>query len=110
MKLQPKDIHEQMRSDVMQWAGKIRVKPRQVRIQDMTKKWASCSAQGTVTFSTDLLSEPPPFREVVVVHELLHLIVPNHGKLFKSLLNAYVPGWEKRVGRPVSRLCGTDAH
>jgi hypothetical protein len=35
------------------------------------------------------------FREVVIVHELLHLLVPNHGKLFKSLLNAYLPGWEK---------------
>jgi len=34
------------------------------------------------------------FQDYVIVHELLHLQVPNHGKLFKSLMNAYLPGWE----------------
>jgi predicted metal-dependent hydrolase len=29
------------------------------------------------------------------VHELLHLQVPNHGKLFKSRLSALVSGWEQ---------------
>jgi predicted metal-dependent hydrolase len=60
----------------------------------MTKKWASCSGQGRVSFSTDLLHEPKKFQEFVIVHELLHLQVPNHGKLFKSMMNAYLPGWE----------------
>jgi len=32
-----------------------------------------------------------------MVHELLHLIVPNHGKLFKSMMRAYLPGWEKAL-------------
>jgi predicted metal-dependent hydrolase len=35
---------------------------------------------------------------VVIVHELLHLLVPNHGKLFKSLMNAYLPDWHRRLG------------
>lgn len=35
------------------------------------------------------------FRDYVVVHELVHLQVPNHGKLFKSLMRAYLPDWEK---------------
>jgi predicted metal-dependent hydrolase len=26
----------------------------------------------------------------IVIHELLHLKVPNHGKLFKALLKAYM--------------------
>jgi hypothetical protein len=42
---------------------------------------------------------PMAFRELVIVHELLHLLVPNHGKLFKSLMSAYLPGWEKRCRR-----------
>ena len=37
--------------------------------------------------------------EFVIVHELLHLRVPNHGKLFKSLLSAYVPAWETYENR-----------
>ena len=60
----------------------------------MRRKWASCSTAGTVSFSLDLLAQPAPFREYVIVHELLHLKVPNHGKLFKSLLRAYLPDYE----------------
>ena len=80
---------------VLSWAVKIRVRPGQVRVQKMTRKWASCSAKGWVSFSKDLLGEPAKFQDYVIVHELLHLKVPNHGKLFKSLLSAYLPGWKK---------------
>jgi predicted metal-dependent hydrolase len=98
---------EGMREEIRHWAAKLRVSPRRVQIQRMTTKWASCSTNGRVCFSLELLNEPASFREVVIVHELLHLLVPNHGKLFKSLMNAYVPGWEARVAGRVSRLCGT---
>ena len=56
----------------------------------MTRKWGSCSTAGRVTFALDLLAEPYPSRKACIVHELLHLRVPNHGKLFKSLLKAYL--------------------
>jgi hypothetical protein len=78
---------------VHSWAAKIRVKPEQVRLQKMTRKWASCSTVGRVTFSEALLRESGAFQDYVIVHELLHLRVPNHGKLFKSFMNAYLPGW-----------------
>lgn len=77
------------------WAEKIRVKPGQVRVQKMSRKWASCSAQRWVSFSEDLLRESEKFQDYVIVHELLHLKVPNHGKLFKSLLSVHLPGWRK---------------
>ena len=85
---------ELFKSEVARWAAIMKVKPAQIRIQGMTKKWASCSSKGRVCFSADLLQEPRMFQEYVIVHELLHLQVPNHGKLFKSLMNAYFPGWE----------------
>jgi len=85
---------EQFKSEVARWAVIIKVKPAQIRIQKMKKKWASCSSKGRVCFSADLLQEPRMFQDYVIVHELLHLQVPNHGKLFKSLMNAYLPGWE----------------
>ena len=82
------------KSQVTQWATRIRAKPRQIRIQQMRRKWASCSTSGTVSFSTEVLAQPAAFREYVIVHELLHLKVPNHGKLFKTLLRAYIPNYE----------------
>ncbi len=60
---------------------------------------------GWIRFSKDLVKEDFRFREVVIVHELLHLQVPNHGKLFKSLMNAYVPHWQKIARGKIARVC-----
>lgn len=58
----------------------------------MKRKWASCSRRGRLTFDTDLLRQPAGFRKEAIVHELLHLKLPNHGKVFKSLVKAYLAG------------------
>jgi len=95
-----------LRAEATAWAERIKVSPRRIQIQAMTAKWASCSTRRTVTLSLDLLREPKPFREVVIVHELIHLLVPNHGRVFKALMKAYLPDWEKIAAGRVSRSCG----
>jgi predicted metal-dependent hydrolase len=90
---------------VQSWAERIGVQPERVQVQRMTRKWASCSAGGRLCFSTSLVREDSAFQEVVIVHELLHLRVANHGRLFKSLMNAYVPNWERTSASRVSRVC-----
>ncbi len=79
------------KTEVARWAGAIEVRPKQIRLQRMTRRWASCSGSGRVSFNSDLPGKSRRFRDFVIVHELLHLKVPNHGKLFKSLLRAYLP-------------------
>lgn len=83
----PVDI---FRAEVEAWARRLGVTPREVRIRPMKRKWASCSSSGRLTFDLDLLRQPADFRRKVIVHELLHLIIPNHGALFKALLRAYL--------------------
>ncbi len=79
-----------LRARVVHWAARVRVRPNQIRIQAMTRKWGSCSSSGCVTFSVDLVRHPIAFRDFVIVHELLHLRIRNHGKLFHSTLRAYL--------------------
>ncbi len=81
---------EVFKSEVKSWAKKIGVEPKEVHLRPMKKKWASCSSKGRLTFNTDLLGEPAHFRREVIVHELLHLKLPNHGRVFRSLLKAYL--------------------
>ena len=83
-----------MRERVASWARRLNVQPRQVRVQYMTRKWGSCSTAGVVTLAADLADQDLGFQDFVIVHELLHLRVPNHGKLFKALLTAHVPAWQ----------------
>jgi predicted metal-dependent hydrolase len=89
---------------VRDWAQKIGVAPRRIQIQRMSTKWASCSRSGTVSFNRDLLDEPREFGEAVIVHELVHLIAPNHGRLFRALYSSFLPNWQETVGDRA--ICG----
>lgn len=82
-----KDI---FKSEVRIWAERIGVEANELHIRPMSRKWGSCSTAGRLSFNADLLKEPAVFRKNVIVHELLHLRVPNHGKLFRALLKAYL--------------------
>lgn len=84
---------------VERWAAKIGVKPERVYVQAMRNKWASCSTAGRVYFSADLLREPAHFQDSVITHELLHLLIPNHGALFKSFLDAFAPKPRQDAGK-----------
>ena len=78
------------RATVSAWATKLKVAPAQIRVQSMTSKWASCSTRGRVTFSRDLLRKSRAFQDYVIVHELLHLRIRNHGKLFHATLAVWL--------------------
>ena len=78
-------------AEVAAWAKRIGVTPKEIRLRPLKRKWASCSSRGRITFDTALLQQPARQRAAVIVHELLHLRVPNHGKLFKALSRAYLP-------------------
>lgn len=84
---------QDLRRRALAWAVKLQVNPRVVRVQDMRRKWGSCSSAGTVTLATDLLDQELRFQDYVIVHELLHLRYSNHGRMFKALMSAHVPGW-----------------
>lgn len=89
------DRQLEFKERVAAWAVRVRVHPSQLRVQKMTRKWASCSPRGWCTFAADLLEEKHTFQDYVIVHELLHLKVRNHGRLFKSLLTAHFPTWRR---------------
>src|SRR5260370_11013336 len=50
-----------------------------------------------MTLNSDLLDLPKELGEFVIVHELVHLLVHNHGRVFKSFMYAYMPDWETRT-------------
>jgi hypothetical protein len=51
---------------------------------------------GRLTLNGELLDLPRDLGEFVIVHELVHLLAPNHGRVFKSFLHAYLPDWQAR--------------
>lgn len=78
------------KSEVAAWAERIGVEYKEVHLRQMKNKWGSCSSNGRLTFNSELLAKPAAFRAEIIVHELLHLKVPNHGRVFKSLASSYL--------------------
>jgi predicted metal-dependent hydrolase len=87
---------------IVEWANKLDVPVRSLTLRTMRNKWASCSSAGNLTFNAELLDVDAELQEYVIVHELLHFSVPNHGRLWKSLMRAHLGEWEvleDRLGR-----------
>ncbi|MGH7604303.1 MAG: M48 metallopeptidase family protein [Gemmatimonadaceae bacterium] len=101
--------HVRLGQRVEQWSERLKVRPRVVRVQRMNRKWGSCSQHGTVTLAADLTEKTSGFQDFVIAHELLHLRIANHGRLFKSLMALHVPGWrrydlERKAGTQMQSL------
>lgn len=81
------------------WAAKLDITHHQIVVRAMRNKWASCSTSGRLTFDATVLTLAPDLQDYVIVHELLHFHVPNHGKLWKSLMTAHLGDYRAQESR-----------
>ena len=84
---------------VQEWAVKLDANVATIYVRPMRRKWASCSTTGNLNFSSELLELDCELGDYVIVHELLHLSVPNHGKLWKSRMLAHLGDHEQLAER-----------
>lgn len=89
----------EFKEEVYLYANKVKVKVKQISLRPMTRKWASCSTNGYFSFNMELLGMDRSLGEYVILHELLHYHVPNHGKLWKSLMELHMPDHTERENR-----------
>ena len=80
---------------VRAWAAKLDVDVVWLGVRPMRNKWASCSTNGYLNFNAELLDLKQSLWDYVIVHELLHFSVPNHGKLWKSLMSAHLGDYKR---------------
>jgi predicted metal-dependent hydrolase len=83
---------------VAQHSQRLGVSAKSVAIRDAATRWGSCSTLGNLSFSWRLVMAPPNVLEYVVIHELCHLIQPNHSRWFWRLLDSVHPEWRSAAG------------
>jgi predicted metal-dependent hydrolase len=66
-----------------------------VKITDSKYRWGSCTPNDNVTFNWRLVKAPMFVIDYVVVHELAHLIEPNHTPRFWNIVGSQVATLEK---------------
>lgn len=57
---------------------------------------AAAAGRNSLCFSCFLMNSPEAAIDLVVVHELCHIRVKNHGPAFYALLERYVPDYRER--------------
>jgi hypothetical protein len=80
---------------VDKWEPVLGVKAGCLSVQKMKSKWGSCNVQnGNIRLNSELAKFPKGALEHVMVHELVHLLEPSHGKRFYSLMDEFLPNWK----------------
>ena len=78
------------------WEKKTGLVARRFDIAKMSRSWGSClPKKGLVRFNLQLARKPKEALAYVVLHELCHLKVNNHGKAFVAMLDEYMPNWRE---------------
>jgi predicted metal-dependent hydrolase len=78
------------------WQARIGARVAEWRVRKMQTRWGSCNPRrARIWISLRLAAYPPECLECVVVHEMAHLIVPDHSPRFYALLNDLLPEWKQ---------------
>lgn len=65
-------------------------------VRDMKSRWGSCNtATHHLNFSLMLATRSDTELDYVILHELVHTVVPDHGPDFYAMMDRFMPGWKK---------------
>ena len=62
-------------------------------VREQRTRWASCSPSGGISVNLRILALPGAVREYLVVHELAHLLVPNHSARYWKRVGEFYPDY-----------------
>ena len=72
------------------------IKFNSIKITSALSRWGSCSSGARLCFTWRLVMAPLEMIDYVVVHELCHIIHPNHSKAFWRSVGNIMPDYTSR--------------
>jgi len=89
-------LHQAVPKLIAKWEPRLGVRVAHYFLQRMKTKWGSCNHPArNIRLNTELVKKPKDLIEYVVVHEMLHLIVPTHSEQFLALMSKHYPAWRE---------------
>ena len=76
--------------------AKMDVEPKSVKILDLKNRWASWTPGGNLNFHWKCMMAPATILDYIVIHELAHLIYPNHSAKFWNEVDKVLPDFGER--------------
>jgi predicted metal-dependent hydrolase len=89
-------LHETLPPLIRHWEQRLDVHVKRCSLRLMKTRWGSCNSRTRhIRLSTELVTKPGHLLEYVLVHEMVHLLVPNHGARFVALMSEHYPHWRE---------------
>lgn len=89
-------LKEQINIYLNKWQSITKLQCTACQTKDMKTRWGTCNTKtNKLWFNLNLAKRPEKCLEYVVLHELAHTKIPNHGLEFKAILSEYMPEWRE---------------
>lgn len=75
-----------------------------VIVRPLQSRWGSMTPAGNLLLNVDLVRASPQLIDYVIAHEMAHVLHPDHGRGWRSLLTRVMPDWEVRKARLEQQL------
>jgi hypothetical protein len=75
----------------------FRARVTQVTLRHMHSRFGSCTRRGRITLNTALLFVPEELRTYVIIHELAHILHPNHSRAFWAAVIGVMPNYKEHL-------------
>lgn len=91
-----KELTERVEILLPQWEAYTGLHSSGWQSKVMKSRWGTCNTKTKkIWLNVRLAEHPVECLEYVILHELAHTVVPNHGSEFKAILNEYMPEWKQ---------------
>jgi hypothetical protein len=78
------------------YADALGARRPKVSVREQTRRWGSCSQDGSIRMNARLMAFPEPLIDYVCAHEACHLKVMDHSPRFYALLDTIMPDHRER--------------
>lgn len=86
---------DKLRPRIAGFAAEMGVSYSRICVRDLKYRWGSCTQGGTLSFNWRIIQAPMIVVDYLIVHELAHILEPNHSPDFWNIVAVHVPSWMK---------------
>ncbi len=89
-------LSERLKRFVPECEAIVGKQAKSYRIKLMNTRWGSCSmATGKISLNLKLAIKDDECLRMVIIHELVHFYIQNHGPEFKTYMDKFCPDWRR---------------
>lgn len=90
-------LNEQLERLVPKWEEITELYCDSYKTKYMLTRWGTCNSKARrIWINLQMVEKPLECLEYIILHELIHLKISNHGKEFVQLMNKFMPEWKDK--------------